>query len=73
MAQVQPLQAAHLWQWKLKHCFKGRQIPLLPHFPDRIPVSRQETFISQQYLGSICSEQKKRTQKKLVMQFIVMG
>ena len=32
MAQVQPLQAAHLWQWKLKHCFMGRQLPLLLHF-----------------------------------------
>lgn len=73
MAQIQPLQAAHLWRWKLKHYFKVRQIPLLPHFPDRIPVSGQEAFISQQRLGSVCSEQIKRIQKKQVMQFMVMG
>jgi len=69
MAEVQPL---HLWQWKLKHCFTGRTLPLLLHFlPQRI--SALDTLILQQCVGSICSEQVRTPQKKQVTQFTVMG
>lgn len=63
MAMVQPLQSANLRQWKLKRCFKDREIPLFLHFPlqEYPSLSAGGTFILQQHLGSGCSQQITRT------------
>lgn len=58
MAEVQPLQAAHLWQ-----CFMGRQLPLLLHFLPSEDFSLKYFYLAAVFRKYLLRAGKKNTEK----------
>lgn len=63
MAEVQPLQAAHLWHWKLNHCFMGRQLPLLLHFLPLEDFSLRYFYLAAVFRKHLLRAGKKNAEK----------
>lgn len=63
MAEVQPLQAAHLWQWELKHFFMDRKLPLLLHFLPSEGFSLRYLYLAAVFRKHLLRAGRKNTEK----------